>query len=83
MLADVPLGAFLSGGIDSGIVVALMALQSQRPVQTFTIGFADDPLFDERAPARRVASMYGTDHHEFNVSQRDMLDVLPEVLASL
>jgi asparagine synthase (glutamine-hydrolysing) len=82
MIADVPLGAFLSGGIDSGIVVALMARQSQRPVQTFTIGFEGDPLFDERAPARRVAEMYGTDHHEFNISQRDMLDVLPEVLAS-
>ena len=83
MLADVPVGAFLSGGIDSGIVVALMARQSSGPVKTFTIGFADDGLYDETERARRVAAMYGTEHHEFRIRQRDMLDVLPEVLGAL
>lgn len=83
MLADVPVGAFLSGGIDSGIVVALMARLSSRPVKTFTVGFADDGLFDETERARRVAAMYGTEHHEFRIRQRDMLEVLPEVLDAL
>ena len=83
MLADVPVGAFLSGGIDSGIVVALMARLSSRPVKTFTVGFADDGLYDETERARRVAAMYGTEHHEFRIRQRDMLDVLPEVLDTL
>ena len=84
MLADVPVGAFLSGGIDSGIVVALMArASSSRPVKTFTVGFADDGLYDETESARRVAAMYRTEHHEFRIRQRDMLDVLPEVLGAL
>jgi asparagine synthase (glutamine-hydrolysing) len=83
MLADVPVGAFLSGGVDSGIVVALMALVSSRPVMTFTIHFEDNGLIDETAHARRVASMYGTAHREFRFRQRDMLDVLPEVLGAL
>jgi asparagine synthase (glutamine-hydrolysing) len=65
MLADVPVGAFLSGGIDSGIVVALMARQSSKPVKTFTIGFSDNGLYDETERARRVAAMYGTEHHEY------------------
>jgi asparagine synthase (glutamine-hydrolysing) len=83
MLADVPIGAFLSGGIDSGIVVALMARQSARPVKTFTIGFADDGFFDETGRARQVAAMYGTEHHEIRIRQRDMLEALPEVLGAL
>jgi asparagine synthase (glutamine-hydrolysing) len=83
MLADVPVAAFLSGGIDSGIVVALMARLSSRPVKTFTVGFADHGLYDETERARRVAAMYGTEHYEFRIRQRDMLDVLPEVLDAL
>jgi asparagine synthase (glutamine-hydrolysing) len=83
MIADVPLGAFLSGGVDSGIVVALMARQSRRPVKTFTIGFAEDGRLDETAAAKQLAAMYGTEHHEFRISQRDMLDVLPGVLGAL
>ena len=82
MLADVPVGAFLSGGVDSGIVVALMARLSSAPVKTFTIGFAGDGLYDETEGARRVAAMYGTEHHEFRIRQRDMLDALPEVLGA-
>jgi asparagine synthase (glutamine-hydrolysing) len=63
LVADVPVGAFLSGGIDSSAVVALMATQSSRPIQTFSIGFPD--ASDSELPwARRVAARYGTVHHE-------------------
>lgn len=80
MVADVPLGAFLSGGIDSSIIVALMATQTSKPVKTFSIGFNDDPLYDETAYALDVARMYRTDHHEIKLSFKDMLDVFPTVL---
>jgi len=83
MIADVPLGAFLSGGIDSSIIVALMARSSPRPVQTFTIGYTDMPMYDERAYARAVADMYATDHHEILLTSQDMISVVPEVLDSL
>ncbi len=67
LISDVPLGAFLSGGIDSGAIVGLMAEQSDRPVKTFTIGFEDDAGFDERAFADQVARRYATDHTTFVV----------------
>jgi asparagine synthase (glutamine-hydrolysing) len=82
MIADVPLGAFLSGGIDSSIIVALMARASSRPVKTFSIGFKDDLLYDETQYAREVSERYGTEHHEFKLGYNDMLEVLPDVMAT-
>jgi asparagine synthase (glutamine-hydrolysing) len=67
LVSDVPLGALLSGGIDSSIVVGLMSEASPEPVHTFSIGFPDEPSFDERAPARLVADHFGTRHTEFAV----------------
>jgi asparagine synthase (glutamine-hydrolysing) len=64
LIADVPLGAFLSGGIDSSAIVALMAGAMGEPVKTFTIGFEDQDGFDERRFARSVAARFGTEHHE-------------------
>jgi asparagine synthase (glutamine-hydrolysing) len=82
MVSDVPLGAFLSGGIDSSIIVALMARNASGPVMTFSIGFKDDSLFDETHYAREVARLYKTEHREFKLTYRDMLDVLPDVLST-
>ncbi|HWN82253.1 MAG TPA: asparagine synthase (glutamine-hydrolyzing), partial [Candidatus Udaeobacter sp.] len=80
MVADVPLGAFLSGGIDSGAVVALMSRHASGPVKTFSIGYEDGgEHFDERPFARAVATQYRTDHHEF-VVRPDLAAVIPELI---
>jgi asparagine synthase (glutamine-hydrolysing) len=75
-VADVPLGAFLSGGVDSSTVVALMQAQATRPVKTFTIGF-DDPRFDESAHALAVARHLRTEHHAMRVTADDARAVIP------
>ncbi len=79
LISDVPLGAFLSGGLDSTAVVACMARLTDQPVKTFAIGFADDPSFNELDHARKAARAYGTDHHEF-VIRPDAIDLLPKLV---
>jgi asparagine synthase (glutamine-hydrolysing) len=78
MTADVPVGAFLSGGIDSSAVVAAMAEQSAQPVKTFSIGFADEAL-NELPQARLVAERFSTDHHEL-VVEPDAVAMLPKLV---
>ena len=78
MMADVPLGAFLSGGVDSSLVVALMQAQSSKPVRTFSVGF-DDARYDESSHAEAVAAHLGTDHTTLKATSQMALDTIPQL----
>jgi len=82
VIADVPVGVLLSGGLDSSAIAAMMTRVSPHPVPSFSIAF-DDPSFDESVYARQVARHVGTEHHEFLLSSDTALEVLPEIMAGL
>ena len=80
LMSDVPFGAFLSGGIDSSAIVALMSRHMDRPVDTFSIGYRDDPTFNEYEYARRVAGLFKTNHHEVLIGHEDFKSFLPKLV---
>ena len=79
MVADVPLGTFCSGGIDSSLVTAIAARNASGVINTYSVGF-DDPAFDESAYARMAASACGTNHHEIRIGQQEFADALPRLI---
>ena len=81
--SDVPYGMFLSGGIDSATILAVMARLNQHPVRAFTVGFPDSDVADERAHARAVARALGAEHVEVAFGERDFWNLLPEVAAAM
>src|SRR3546814_5497758 len=78
MVADVDLGALLSGGVDSSLIVAVMQSLSDRPVKTFSVGF-EEPRYDEAPHAKRIARHLKTDHHEIYLKPADCLDVVQDL----
>jgi asparagine synthase (glutamine-hydrolysing) len=83
LVSDVPVGAFLSGGVDSGLMVAMMAAATERPVETFTVGFADagSGFIDERVYARMIAQRYRLNHHEISVEPH-VADIIDDIVTA-
>jgi asparagine synthase (glutamine-hydrolysing) len=80
MMSDVPIGVYLSGGVDSSANVAFMSRHSREPLRTFSIAFADEPSLDELAQARKVAGVFGTDHRELVLGDDDVIGCLPDLV---
>src|SRR3954464_8679317 len=80
MMADVPFGVFLSGGVDSSTNVALMSEEMSQPVETFTVGFRDEEYLNELEAARRIARDFKTNHHEVIISEAEMTKFLPDLV---
>lgn len=78
MIADVPLGCFLSGGVDSSLIASIMQNQSSKPIETFCIGF-DQPEYDEAVFAKEVARHLGSNHHELYITEKDAQQVIPKL----
>lgn len=78
MISDVPIGAFLSGGIDSSLIVSLMQQHSVNPIKTFTVGF-DESMYNEAEHARKVANFIGTDHHDIHINSSDCLELISDL----
>src|SRR5207249_3821345 len=80
MMSDVPFGVYLSGGIDSSANVALMSRLMDRPVTTFSVGFEGQPAYNELEEARRVAGLFGCDHHEVVLTPQDLQETIPSLI---
>src|SRR5262249_49196699 len=80
MMSDVPFGVFLSGGVDSTAISALMSGMMDAPLRTFTVGYRDNPEYNELEYAREVSREYGTEHHEVIIGQQELLDFLPDLI---
>src|SRR5262249_13118455 len=80
MMADVPFGVFLSGGVDSSANVALMSELMTQPVRTFTVGFSDTEELNELEAAREISKRFNTDHHEVIIGREEMQKFLPELV---
>ncbi len=83
LISDVPLGAFLSGGIDSSIIVSLMSKFSKRPVKTYSVGFEAEDSFNELKYARLASQHFRTDHHELIMKSKDIEELLPKIVYHL
>jgi asparagine synthase (glutamine-hydrolysing) len=80
MMSDVPIGVYLSGGVDSSANVAFMCRHTEEPLRTFSVAFADEPSLDELAHARAVADLFGTDHREVVLGDQDVISCLPALV---
>ncbi len=80
MVADVPVGAFLSGGVDSSAIVAMMSKMTSSPIKTYSIGFAGQPDYDELIYARKISKQFNTEHFEKVVTAKDLVEFLPHIV---